>query len=134
MQSQAKSHLEMCFKVQEKLEKAEYLDPLKAEEHREKGNELFKANNMAAAKQDLAFLACFRSLEEYDEAIRRNPTPLAGCRWCLDGSGMLDSTRIERRRSRRRCDVPETPRFASSWPIRTPYGTWTSASGSSPAL
>mmetsp|Transcript_116986 Transcript_116986/g.277885 ORF Transcript_116986/g.277885 Transcript_116986/m.277885 type:complete len:579 (-) Transcript_116986:123-1859(-) len=48
-------------RAKEKYEKDKYLDSAKAEEHREKGNALFKANNMVAAKQ------------EYDEAIRRNP-------------------------------------------------------------
>jgi len=48
-------------KKKEKSEKDAYLDPAKAEEHREKGNEYFKAQNWADAKK------------EYDEAIKRNP-------------------------------------------------------------
>jgi len=51
-----------CERAKEKFEKESYLDPAKAEEHREKGNEYFKEQNWAPAKQ------------EYDEAIRRNPT------------------------------------------------------------
>lgn len=45
----------------EKWEKESYLDPEKAEAHREKGNELFKDKDYAAAKA------------EYDEGIKRNP-------------------------------------------------------------
>lgn len=48
-------------KKKEKFEKEAYLDPAKAEEHREKGNEFFKAQKWAEAKK------------EYDEAIKRNP-------------------------------------------------------------
>lgn len=48
-------------RIQEKAEKEAYLDPVKAEEAREKGNEFFKANDMANAKV------------QYDEAIKRNP-------------------------------------------------------------
>lgn len=48
-------------KKKEKAEKDAYLDPAKAEEHREKGNEYFKAQNWAEAKK------------EYDESIKRNP-------------------------------------------------------------
>merc|ERR1711912_167186 len=48
-------------KKKEKAEKEAYLDPAKAEEHREKGNEYFKAQNWAEAKK------------EYDESIKRNP-------------------------------------------------------------
>lgn len=48
-------------RAKEKWEKESYLDPVKAEEHREKGNEFFKANDYVKAKA------------EYDEAVRRNP-------------------------------------------------------------
>jgi stress-induced-phosphoprotein 1 len=48
-------------RAQEKYERESYLDPKKAEEHREKGNEYFKATDWAKAKS------------EYDEAIKRNP-------------------------------------------------------------
>jgi len=48
-------------RAQEKWEKESYLDPAKAEEAREKGNEFFKANQMPEAK------------EQYDESIKRNP-------------------------------------------------------------
>lgn len=43
-------------------EKNAYLDPAKAEEHREKGNEFFKSQNWPGAKA------------EYDEALKRNPS------------------------------------------------------------
>jgi len=48
-------------RAQEKYEKESYLDPAKAEEHREKGNEFFKAQKYPDAKA------------EYDEAVKRNP-------------------------------------------------------------
>ncbi len=46
----------------EKFEKESYIDPVKAEAHREKGNQFFKEGKFADAKG------------EYDEAIRRNPS------------------------------------------------------------
>lgn len=48
-------------RLKEKFEKESYVDPVKAEEHRELGNTAFKAQNWAEAKK------------EYDEAIKRNP-------------------------------------------------------------
>merc|ERR1712003_216318 len=48
-------------RAKEKHEKEAYFDSGKAEEHREKGNEFFKAQNWAEAKR------------EYDEAVKRNP-------------------------------------------------------------
>merc|ERR1712113_513205 len=51
-----------CERAKEKHEKEAYLNPEKAEEHREKGNAAFKENNWAEAKK------------EYDEALKRNPT------------------------------------------------------------
>merc|ERR1719502_771272 len=48
-------------RIQEKAEKEAYLDPAKAQEHREKGNEFFKEMKWANAKV------------QYDEAIKRNP-------------------------------------------------------------
>lgn len=54
-----------CERAKEKFEKESYLDPKKAEEHREKGNEFFKAQKWVDAKA------------EYDEAIKRNPKDAA---------------------------------------------------------
>lgn len=48
-------------RAEEKHQREAYLDPAKAEEHREKGNEYFKAQDFPNAKS------------EYDEAIKRNP-------------------------------------------------------------
>ena len=48
-------------RAKEKFENESYLDPLKADEHRLKGNEFFAVRDWAAAKA------------EYDEGIRRNP-------------------------------------------------------------
>lgn len=53
--------LRECERMKELHEKESYLDPAKAEEHREKGNEFFKAQKWPEAKA------------EYDEGIRRNP-------------------------------------------------------------
>merc|ERR1719456_1231942 len=50
-----------CERAKEKFVSEAYLDPAKAEECREKGNELFKAQKYAEAKT------------YYDEAIKRNP-------------------------------------------------------------
>merc|ERR1712118_616449 len=50
-----------CEKAKDQHEKESYLDPAKAEEHRQKGNDFFKAQKWVEAKQ------------EYDEGIRRNP-------------------------------------------------------------
>ncbi|GIX62216.1 tetratricopeptide repeat domain containing protein [Babesia caballi] len=49
-------------RLKEKREREAYIDPQKAEEHRERGNTFFKAFQFPEAKK------------EYDEAIRRNPT------------------------------------------------------------
>jgi len=48
-------------RLKEKHEKDSYIDPARAEEHREKGNEYFKKQDWANAKK------------EYDEAVKRNP-------------------------------------------------------------
>ena len=55
-------------KAKEEKAKAEanaYIDPEKAEEHRQKGNELFKNNDFPGA------------LKEYDEGLKRDPKSLA---------------------------------------------------------
>lgn len=49
-------------RAKEKWEKDRYLDPAKAEEHRQLGNDLFKQNDYVGAKR------------EYDEALKRNPS------------------------------------------------------------
>lgn len=48
-------------RLKEKRDREAYIDPEKAEQHREKGNEYFKSFKFPEAKK------------EYDEAIRRNP-------------------------------------------------------------
>merc|ERR550537_1371439 len=58
---QTRNALRELERIREKHEKEAYLDPVKAEEHREKGNEFFKANKYPDAKA------------EYDEAVKRNP-------------------------------------------------------------
>mmetsp|Transcript_76943 Transcript_76943/g.243138 ORF Transcript_76943/g.243138 Transcript_76943/m.243138 type:complete len:578 (+) Transcript_76943:71-1804(+) len=50
-----------CERARDKFQKESYMDSSKAEVHREKGNEFFKAQDWANAKA------------EYDEAIKRNP-------------------------------------------------------------
>eukprot|EP00446_Apocalathium_sp_SHHI-4_P060273 CAMPEP_0177427216 /NCGR_PEP_ID=MMETSP0368-20130122/73945_1 /TAXON_ID=447022 ORGANISM="Scrippsiella hangoei-like, Strain SHHI-4" /NCGR_SAMPLE_ID=MMETSP0368 /ASSEMBLY_ACC=CAM_ASM_000363 /LENGTH=570 /DNA_ID=CAMNT_0018897609 /DNA_START=10 /DNA_END=1723 /DNA_ORIENTATION=- len=59
---QTRNALRELERAKEKHEKESYLDPAKAEEHKQKGNEFFKGNKYADAKT------------EYDEAIKRNPT------------------------------------------------------------
>jgi len=49
-------------RAKEKWQKDSYIDPEKAEEHRERGNELFKQEDWHGAKL------------EYDEALKRNPS------------------------------------------------------------
>merc|ERR1712190_535898 len=44
---QTRNALRDLERAKEKYEKESYIDPEKAEEHREKGNEFFKANNWA---------------------------------------------------------------------------------------
>jgi len=56
-----RNSLRECERAKEKHEKEAYLDPAKAEEHREKGNEFFKEKKYAEAKA------------EYDEGLKRNP-------------------------------------------------------------
>jgi len=48
-------------RAKEKAEKESYIDPALAEEHRNKGNDFFKAQDWVKAKA------------EYDEAVKRNP-------------------------------------------------------------
>lgn len=70
---QTRNALRECERQKEKHAADAYLDPAKGEEHKEKGNELFKAQKYPEAKK------------EYEEAIRRNPkdakiySNLAGC-------------------------------------------------------
>uniref|UniRef100_A0A7S1FC95 Hsp70-Hsp90 organising protein n=1 Tax=Noctiluca scintillans TaxID=2966 RepID=A0A7S1FC95_NOCSC len=58
----ARNALRDLERAKEKWEKESYLDPVKAEEHREAGNEAFKKQDWAEAKR------------QYDEAVKRNPT------------------------------------------------------------
>eukprot|EP00830_Metopus_es_P010388 TRINITY_DN1999_c0_g1_i1.p1 TRINITY_DN1999_c0_g1~~TRINITY_DN1999_c0_g1_i1.p1 ORF type:complete len:591 (+),score=196.13 TRINITY_DN1999_c0_g1_i1:70-1842(+) len=50
-----------CESFIKKQEEEKYLDPVKAEEHKEKGNVFFRDGNFAEA------------IKEYDESIKRNP-------------------------------------------------------------
>jgi len=59
---QTRNALRDLQRKKEKSEKDAYMDPVKAEEHREKGNELFKEKKYIEAKA------------QYDEAVMRNPT------------------------------------------------------------
>jgi len=59
---QTRNALREVERKKEKWEKESYIDHATAEVHREQGNELFKQQDWKGAK------------EEYDEAIRRNPT------------------------------------------------------------
>lgn len=56
-----RNSLRECERLKEKFEKDSYIDPVKAEEHREKGNEHFKEKRWVESKT------------EYDEAVKRNP-------------------------------------------------------------
>lgn len=58
---QTRAALADVKRMKEKADREAYVDPEKAEEHRQKGNEFFKNNNFPNAKK------------EYDEAILRNP-------------------------------------------------------------
>lgn len=58
---QTRNALRELERAWENHEKNAYLDPAKAEEHREKGNEFFKNQDWPNAKA------------EYDEAVKRNP-------------------------------------------------------------
>jgi len=58
---QTRNALRELERAKEKFEKESYIDPAKAEAHREKGNEFFKAQDWVNAKA------------EYDEAVKRNP-------------------------------------------------------------
>lgn len=61
-QRNTRNLLREAERAKEKYEKDQYLDPIKAGEHREKGNECFKNKDWVGAKK------------EYDEALQRNPT------------------------------------------------------------
>ncbi|KAL8424640.1 hypothetical protein Efla_004263 [Eimeria flavescens] len=58
---QTRAALADVKRMKEKADREAYIDPEKAEEHRQKGNEFFKNNDFPSAKK------------EYDEAILRNP-------------------------------------------------------------
>merc|ERR1719464_901387 len=58
---QTRNALREIERTKEKFEKESYINPEKAEEHRQKGNDYFKEQNWASAKT------------EYDEGIKRNP-------------------------------------------------------------
>merc|ERR1712100_841735 len=58
---QTRNLLRELERKKEQFEKEQYIDPVKAEEHRDKGNEFFKNKDWPKAKQ------------EYDEALKRNP-------------------------------------------------------------
>ncbi|CDJ49419.1 Hsc70/Hsp90-organizing protein, putative [Eimeria brunetti] len=58
---QTRAALADVKRMKEKADREAYIDPEKAEEHRQKGNDFFKNNDFPNAKK------------EYDEAILRNP-------------------------------------------------------------
>jgi len=58
---QTRNALRELERAKEKFEQEHYIDPARAEEHREKGNTFFKEKDFVLAKK------------EYDEAVRRNP-------------------------------------------------------------
>lgn len=58
---QVKEKLLEAQRLKEEKEKLAYIDPVKADEHREKGNEYLKNGNVPEA------------IKEYSEAIKRNP-------------------------------------------------------------
>lgn len=60
-----KMALNKAKQIKRETEAKAYIDPVKAEEHREKGNELYKGGNYPGA------------LKEYDEGIRRDPNSCA---------------------------------------------------------
>lgn len=60
-----KQGLNKAKKAKSEAEAAAYISPEKAEEHRQKGNELFKAGKFADA------------IKEYDEGLRRDPKAVA---------------------------------------------------------
>lgn len=57
--------LQKAKQTKKDAEAKAYLDPEKAEEHRQKGNELFKEGNFPGA------------IKEYDEGLRRDPSAVA---------------------------------------------------------
>ena len=60
-----KMALQKAKQVKKEAEAKAYIDPEKAEEHRQKGNELFKEGNFPGA------------IKEYDEGLRRDPSSVA---------------------------------------------------------
>ena len=60
-----KMALNKAKETKRKNEAQAYIDPVKAEEHRTKGNELFKGGDFPGA------------LKEYDEGLKRDPNAIA---------------------------------------------------------
>ena len=60
-----KTALNQAKKIKKEKEALAYIDPVKAEEHRQKGNDLFKEGAFPAA------------LKEYEEGIKRDPKAVA---------------------------------------------------------
>ena len=57
--------MKKVIKQKEEQDKLKYIDPEKSDEHKDKGNELFKAGDFVNA------------LKEFEEAIKRNPKNIA---------------------------------------------------------
>lgn len=60
-----KDSMKKVVKQKEERDKLKYIDPAKSDEHKDKGNELFKAGDFVNA------------LKEFEEAIKRNPENIA---------------------------------------------------------
>merc|ERR1719261_526141 len=57
-----------CEKAKDQHEKESYLDPAKAEEHRQKGNDFFKAQKWVEAKQEY-----HKALKAYEAGLKIEP-------------------------------------------------------------